>query len=259
MGPSQTQPVAVTRPQNQTFHSIASVPKEEGLTRPSTWSAGVAALAIIIAIALPAAATDGGVYEQGTSFVASTYPFHGRPNEIAPQAWGPSIDINVQFDDGSGLDCDRPVFAPESGTVRQVTSDFGGGWGNAIVWTNEAGTEQLFMAHLSSVLKAGPVLAGDTIALAGATGLSIGFDDFCHGAGGAHLHLNRTVMSNGAWTAAPVVLNDLVVQAGGAYQSTGTPAAIVSDNEATRRKDLRWNITALANATLSCVLAPCPA
>jgi hypothetical protein len=216
-------------------------------------------LAVVMAIALPALATEGGVYEQDTRFVASTYPFHGRPNEIAPRAWGPSVDINVQFDDGSGLDCDRPVFAPESGTVKQVTSGFGGGWGNAIVWTNEAGTEKLFMAHLSSVLETGAVLAGDKIALAGATGLSIGFDDFCHGAGGAHLHLNRTVTSDGAWTAAPVVLNDLVVQAGGTYRSNGATAASASDGETMPRKDLRWNITALTNGTLSCVLAPCPA
>ena len=113
------------------------------------------------------------------------------------------------------------------------------------------------MAHLSSVLETGLVVAGDKIALAGATGLSIGFDDFCHGAGGAHLHLNRTVMSDGDWTAALVVLNDLVVQAGGAYQSTGATAA--SDGERTRRKDLRWNISALTNGTLFCVLTPCPA
>ena len=119
-------------------------------------------------------ATAWDVLPAGTGYCADSYPDH--PNYFRGASNGRwVIDVNFPGDEGT------PLRAPEAGTVSVETTGFGGGWGNSIVWTNQAGTESLHMAHLATTGRTGAVAAGDQIGTIGNTGNS----DF------AHLHISR--------------------------------------------------------------------
>lgn len=138
-------------------------------------SAGVIiAGVLVVAPARVASASSGDVYAKGTVYCASDHRNHGQYS-----GFGPPIDLNV----GSGSDDHGwPLYAPEDGHVTVLG---GSGWGNAVAWSTESdwrnATEALFMAHLSAIVKTGPVDAGDLIARVGNTGHS----------DGAHLHMGR--------------------------------------------------------------------
>jgi len=109
------------------------------------------------------------------------------------------VDIN-----SVGGDLNRAVYAPESGTVSQVTSGYGNGWGNSIVWTSADGRERIHVGHLNSVVKTGAVKGGDLIGYAGNTG----YIESKTGADlGSHLHVSRTYDGR----IAPVVLSGVQV------------------------------------------------
>ena len=117
-----------------------------------------------------------------------------------------------------GGDLNRPVYAPESGSVQQVTWASSSGWGNSIIWKSTNGSEELHVAHLNNVVKTGSVNGGDLIAYAGNTGIVAGSaPDY-----GAHLHVSRQL--NGQ--PAPVVLSGVqlvpsYVYNGNSYTSKG--------------------------------------
>lgn len=138
-------------------------------------------MAFILSMASQASASQGDFYEKGTVYGAATYG--GHPNFLGTGSADYVVDINA-----SQGDFNRPVYAPENGSVVQVTSGYGGGWGNSIIWTSANGREKIHVAHLNQVLKQGQVNGGDLIALAGNTGnTSKNGSDV-----GAHLHVSRT-------------------------------------------------------------------
>ena len=125
----------------------------------------------------------------GTQYCADSYTGHSNWFGSSPSSW--VVDINFPGDKGTTL------VAPGPGSVTQVTSGYGGGYGNSIVWTSQDGSERLHLAHLSSVATTGSVAAGTPIGVLGTTGDS----------SSEHLHLSRSL--NGS--PAPVILSGVTV------------------------------------------------
>jgi Ca2+-binding RTX toxin-like protein len=132
-------------------------------------------------------ATGWDVLPAGQQYCADSYAGHPSYFGSVDGSW--VSDINFPGDGGT------PLRAPEQGTVTVASTS--GGYGNAIVWTNGAGTEKLHMAHLSSIAKTGSVSSGDVIGYIGSTGNS----------SGPHLHISRWL--NGG--PAPVVLSGVTL------------------------------------------------
>ena len=59
----------------------------------------------------PALATGWDLYAAGTGYCASTYEESGHQHTTA-SGFGPAVDLNAD-----GGDLDRPIYAPEDGTV----------------------------------------------------------------------------------------------------------------------------------------------
>jgi hypothetical protein len=176
-----------------------------GSNESGTWNTGARLLlcaffAVLLLVALPttAFATAGDLYAAGTSYGASTYSGHGNLFG-GPEEW--TVDINAV-----GGDMGRALYAPEAGTVRVFSTGWGSGWGNSVIWTSLDGREQIHMAHLNDIVKAGPVQGGDLIGHAGNTGSSTS----------DHLHVSRAY--DGA--PAPLVLSGRTVKPG--WSGNGT-------------------------------------
>lgn len=145
-------------------------------------------------------ATEGDIFKSAVWYGALTYDNHTRDTLAAFGPFGDPVDVNGATSAGGwraeeALPDEYTILAPEDGRVDQVGFNTGL-MGNAIVWSNVTGTERLFMAHLASVTKTGPVTFGEPIALIGGTA----------GPGNSfppHLHISR--QANGA--AAPLVLS----------------------------------------------------
>ena len=139
----------------------------------ATWNSGIS--------------IGGDVFAAGTDYCASTYEGHPTISEF-----GEAVDLNV----GQGSeDLGLPVYAPGSGSVSVHSTS--GGWGNSIIWTSAIGGERLHVAHLSEVVKTGPVVSGELIGRVGQTG----------NVTGPHLHAARSV----AGAPAPLVLSGQVI------------------------------------------------
>jgi hypothetical protein len=173
-------------------------------------SAGALALSLWTATApIPAEATDGDIYAEGTRYCATTY----SPGHDTPKRFGPPIDLNA-----SGGDFGRPVRAPTAGTVTVFSRR--GIYGLSVVWRSADRVEALHVAHLSRIVARGEVRAGQLIGRAGNTG---------HSFGEGHLHMARQVGRRPA----PMVLSGVDVRAGACYTSAGPIRQVCLDAAAT--------------------------
>jgi Ca2+-binding RTX toxin-like protein len=146
---------------------------------------------------IPAGATDGDVYAEGTRYCATTY----SPGHDTPKGFGPPVDLNA-----TGGDFGRPIRAPTAGTVSVFSRQ--GIYGLSVVWRSADGIEELHVAHLSRIVARGAVRAGQLIGRAGNSG---------HSFGEGHLHMARRVGRRPA----PMVLSGDDVRAGTCYTSAG--------------------------------------
>lgn len=130
---------------------------------------------VVLSVGIPASAysTPGDLYAAGTAYRATTYRNH-RSVFGGPEQW--VVDINA-----NGGDEGRGVYAPEAGVVTLFSTGWGDGYGTSVIWTSMDGREQIHIAHLSQVVKTGPVHGGELVAKAGNTGNSTG----------DHMHVSR--------------------------------------------------------------------
>ncbi len=191
------------------------------LSKPALFGRAMLALSVSGLIAHTRVyASEGDFYAKGTAYRAATYKAGaGDPDHPNWNPWGKTdplwvVDINANADADAG-DLNRPVYAPETGFVKQVSwATSGSDWGNSIVWSSANGLEEFHVAHLNQVIKTGPVNGGDLIANAGNTGKinSKVSPDF-----GAHLHISRLLNKQPA----PVILSG--VQLLPSYEYPGNP------------------------------------
>jgi Ca2+-binding RTX toxin-like protein len=176
----------------------------------------IAAVAAVLGVSVPAAATDGDLYAAGTTYCATTYsPGHDRP-----RGFGPPLDLNA-----TGGDAGRPVRAPADGTVRVFSRS--GIYGLSVVWRSIDGVERIHVAHLQRFIEVGKVRAGQRIGLAGSTG---------HAVGEGHLHVARRLGDRPA----PMELSGRPVRAGACYASRGSITLSCAGRTATILGTSRW-------------------
>jgi hypothetical protein len=166
-----------------------------------------------------ALATAGDFLPAGLQYKATTYSGHSN---YFPGGGDDLNSVDVPTYNS------QPIYAPEGGSVAQVSWDAGNhtGGGNAIVWTSADGRERIYVGHLSAVVKTGQVNGGDHIANAGHTG-------YCDPPTFEHLHLNRTyngvvtrvVLSGQTITPGSIAAPKYYVSAG----QTGTPPPAASN------------------------------
>lgn len=162
-------------------------------------------LLVTLGLLFPASATATtfDFLAPGTAYTCTTYA--GHANYFAGRV-SAQYTIDVEMPEGT------PVYAPEAGTVEQVSSGWGGGYGNSIVWASADGRERIHIAHLRDVeqrfapvpgskrSRAVAVRAGDLIGHVGHTG-------DCDPPDFSHMHMSRS------WdgSVAPLVLSGRVV------------------------------------------------
>lgn len=134
----------------------------------------------------PAAATAYDFLAAGTRYTCTTYA--GHANYFSSS--GRAFTADIEMPEGT------PIYAPEAGTVQQVSVGWGGGYGNGIVWTSADGREQIHIAHMRDVSPkfasasasapgtGVPVASGEVIGHVGSTGQ-------CTPADFSHLHIER--------------------------------------------------------------------
>jgi hypothetical protein len=167
---------------------------------------GTTVLAVCIAsgalLPAPAAATAYDFLAAGTRYTCTTYAGHANYFSSA----GRAFSADIEMPEGT------PIYAPEAGTVQQVSAGWGGGYGNAIVWTSADGNERFHIAHMRDVEPAfavtsgavpGPVVPvapGEVIGHVGSTGQ-------CAPADFSHMHMERSLDGR----VSPVVLSGVTV------------------------------------------------
>jgi len=201
---------------------------------------GLIALTVCLAsgslLPAPAAATAYDFLADGTRYTCTTYP--GHANYFSPS--GRALTADIEMPEGT------PIYAPEAGTVRQVSAGWGGGYGNGIVWTSADGREQIHIAHMHDVapkFASGsgsargpgvPVAPGEVIGHVGSTGQ-------CTPADFSHLHIER------AWDGrvAPLVLSGVTIDPWAAPTLTSAgPRPRLAESQVLRKvEDVAGQIT----------------